>query len=164
MSNFPETKINKATPLDQLPADSDDSNVVNNILADMEAQNNNQAVDQRDQMMQQQYQQQQFAVNPQQMLKQQQMMQQQEEPQEEYYEEYQEQMPEPTMKDKILFMMKDPTLVFVIFMMLSNDLVRAYIVKFVEKFVKNPNYIIPIELCVRGLLAALLFYFARNLF
>lgn len=159
MSNFPETKINKATPLDQLPADTEDSNVVNNILADMEAND----VDQRDQRVQQQYQQQQFGVNPQQMLKQQQM-EQQEEPQEEYYEDYQEQMPESTMKDKIMYMVKDPAMVFVIFLLLSNDMVRAYIVKFVEKFVKNPNYIIPIELCVRGLLAAILFYFARNLF
>jgi hypothetical protein len=167
MDQVPEMQINKATPLNMLPnqseRDKNDETVQNVIKGMEELEKNNGELQHQEQASNQQYQQQQFAVNPAQIAQQQnaqrqQQQQQNQNPEYEYEEEYYQETPELTLKEKIVQTIKAPIIFIVVFLILSNDYIRTFILGFLGKWMKNVHMLSWADLGIRALLGAVLFY------
>ena len=157
-------EVQRATPLDQLPAQTgsaggDNDNIVQNILSDLEAQNNdNKEAEQVQQQQTQQYQQQQFDQSQ---IPQNYTQPEEYEEEEEYYEEEPE--VQLTFQDRMMQMLKEPGLVTVFFLLLTSDYAKKTSISILERFVKNPNYVVYMDMGLRAILCGILFYVVKNL-
>jgi len=155
------TEVQRGTPLEQLPVQKqtgENDDIVQNILSDLEEQNNdNKEAEQIHLQQTQQYQQQQFDQSQ---IPQNYNQPEEYEEEEEYYEEEPEK--ELTFQEKFIQMLKEPLLVTVFFLLLTSDYSKKMSISLLEKFVKNPNYVVYLDMGLRAVLCGVLFYLVKN--
>lgn len=160
----------RSTPIDQLPVNPNDSNndsnsqLVQNILNNMDQQQDTEQ-DQQDQydhqMQQQQMQQMQMQQQQQQMQQQMQMQ-----PQQQMQMQPQQQMPVKAtglnLKDLAITELKTPMLVFVLYLVLNFSKVDNLVGQYVPKLVGMDGNLNMFGLVFKALMMAVLFYVLKK--